>query len=296
MSTTVEVTVVSKEGRGHELIEEAFQEIKRLEGILNEWMDQSEIGIINKKAGVEPVRVGPDVLTVVSAGQRISRLSGGAFDVTWAALRHVWDFNRSPPRVPSKKEIKKLLPLVDYRKVVIDEKSSTVFLPEKGMEIGLGGIAKGYAVGRAAAILKAHGAVGGLINLGGNMMIWGRKENGKPWTIGVQDPRESERLLAVLRITEGSVSTSGDYERFFVVNGKRYHHIIDPGTGFPAEGCRSATVLCQDPTDADAISKVPFIMGPKKGLRFVEEMGCQGLVVDSDGNVVMTEKMKTYIQ
>ncbi len=296
MGTTVEVTVVSEGRVGEKLIEDAFREIKRLEDILSEWSDQSEINAINKRSGEGPVHVGPETLEVIARALYFSRVSKGAFDITWAVFRHVWDFNRSPPQLPSKKEIARLLPLVDYRKVVVDEGSSTVFLREKGMEIGLGGIAKGYAVGKASALLKDHGAAGGLINAGGNMAAWGQKENGDAWTIGVQDPRNRERLLGVLKITEGSISTSGDYERYFILNGKRYHHILDPRTGFSAEGCQAVTVLCSDPTDADAVSTAAFVLGPKKGLRFVEEMECQGLIVDSRGKVVMTEKMRKLLQ
>jgi len=296
MGTKVEITVVSEEGRGSQLVAKAFREIERLESIFSEWRSDSEVSAVNRMAGKEAVRVGSEILELIKRSLYFSRESNGAFDITWAALRHVWDFSQRSPRVPEKKEIENLLRLVDYRKIIIDEPSSTVFLKEKGMEIGLGGIAKGYIVGKAAAFLRSNGAQGGLINAGGNMESWGSKENGEAWTIGIQHPREMERLLGVLKITEGSISTSGDYERYFIVEGKRYHHIINPRTGFPSEGCEAVTVLCSNPTDADAVSTTAFILGPKKGLKFIEDMGCEGLIVDKKENVKMTKGMKELIQ
>lgn len=292
----MEITVVSEEGRGRRLVAEAFREMERLEAVLSERRSDSEVSALNRMAGKEAVRMGPEALELIKRSLYFSQESHGAFDITWAALRHVWDFSQRPPSVPAKKEIKDLLRLVDYRKVIIDESSSTVFLKEKGMEIGLGGIAKGYIVGKAAAFLRANGAQGGLINAGGNMEAWGRKENGDAWTIGIQHPREGERLLGVLKITEGSISTSGDYERYFIVEGKRYHHIINPRTGFPSEGCEAVTVLCSNPTDADAVSTAAFILGPKKGLSFIEDMGCKGLIIDERENVKMTKGMRELIQ
>lgn len=297
MGTIVDVTVVSEEGKGQDIVDAAFREMKMLEVLLSEWREDSEVSAVNRKSGVEPVHVGPETLEVVTKSLYWSRASDGAFDIAWAALRHIWDFSDSSPHVPpSEKDVAPLLHLVNYRNIIVDPAASTVFLKEEGMEIGLGGIAKGYIVGRAAALLMSRGAKGGLISAGGNMTVWGRKENGDAWTIGVQDPVDRDRLLGLLKITEGSVSTSGDYERFYVYKGKRYHHIIDPKTGFPAQGCHGVTVVCSDATDADAVSKVPFILGPKKGLKFVDKAGCRGLVVDMKGEVFMDDGMKRLLE
>jgi thiamine biosynthesis lipoprotein len=218
----------------------------------------------------------------------IGEMTGGAFDITWAALWGLWDFRSPHPTVPDSAEAARRAALVDYRKVEIDDAAGTVRLAAPGMKIGLGGIAKGYALDLAARALRTSGVTDFLI-LGGGQVYAGGRKNGRPWTVGIRDPRGAATdYFATVGVTDVSVSTSGDYESYFILNGIRYHHILDPRTGMPARGLRSATVISPDATLADALSTALIVMGPRPGMALVERLSNVEAVLVDDRGMVLT--------
>ena len=271
----------------------AFDEIDRLEALLSEWRETSEISAVNRAAGLAPVVVSAETFECVSGALEVSQLTDGAFDLTWAAFRGLWKFSdETPPRLPDPARIKAALLKVGFRKVKADKKARTLFLEQRGMTLGLGGIGQGFAVDRAVIILRAHGLSRFIVDGGGDLYVAGEKAEGRPWVIGVQHPRDRGRLVAELPLPEGAVVTSGDYERYFEIEGRRYHHIIDLRTGYPATGSVSATVFSADATLADALATGLFVMGPK-GLSKLEAMpGVEAAVFSPDGRIEFTSGLK----
>lgn len=248
--------------------EHAFDEIARLEALLSEWQPDSEITRVNEAAGVAPVAVGPELLACVRASLEIARWSGGAFDISWASLRGLWDFSaRSAHVPPSRASVRARLPLWNYRNIVLDEAKRTVFLKRRGMQIGLGGVAKGYALDRAGELLREAGHPNFLIYAGGQVLVHGRRGD-RPWRVGIQHPREP-RHFAFVEIEDGSLATSGDYEHAYEHEGKTYHHIIDPKTGFPSSASSSVTLIGKTALWADAVDTALFIMGPARALQAI---------------------------
>jgi FAD:protein FMN transferase len=276
----------------------AFQEIQRLEALMTTWKPDSEVSRVNAQAGVAPVKVSPETLEVIEMAQRASKLSGGAFDITFYAMRGLWKFDEDlEPKIPPLAELKKRMALIDHRQVVVDGAQKTVFLKKRGMAINLGGIAKGYAVDRATAILKRAGFPDTIVQAGGDLMCAGSKD-GKPWTAGIRDPRgDRDDVFATLQLVDHAFSTAGDYERFFILSGKRYHHIIDPKTGFPATRSRSVTIYAPTALLADALDDAVFIMGWKKGIAMVEALDEVGaVVIDDKGEVHMSSRVKDRVK
>jgi thiamine biosynthesis lipoprotein len=284
MGTALEVTVdAASENAAVAVFSSVEQEMKRIEEEMSEWRETSPISEVNREAGEKPVKVPKELLNVISAALKVSEISGGAFDITWASMRGLWDFRPGHERVPGPEEVKKRLGLVDYRDVVLDPAGSTVFLKRKGMAIGLGGIAKGYAVDKAMETVLKSGVTNAIIKAGGDIRVQGHAE-GAGWEVGIQDPRDRGRLMAKLRLTNVSISTSGGYERFFVKDGLLYHHIMDPKTGYPARGARSVTVIGPDTMTTDALSTAIFVLGPQKGLELAKKLpGIEVMIVDSAG-------------
>lgn len=262
---------------------------KTVEKDANEWRPGSPLAQVNAQAGGAPVHVPADTLDLVRRGLEIGKLTGGAFDITWAALWGLWDFRAAHAELPDPKVIAARLPKVDYRKVEIDPAASTIRLPEAGMAIGLGGIAKGAALARAAQALSKIGVLDYLLSAGGQVLAHGQR-GGRPWRVGICDPRSESPndYFAELDVQDRSVSTSGDDERYFVLNGKRYHHILDPRTGWPAQGLRSATVVSPDAILADALSTAMMVRGPDEGLALALKAGVEVVLVDRRGGLHMT--------
>ncbi|HHL39499.1 MAG TPA: FAD:protein FMN transferase [Deltaproteobacteria bacterium] len=290
MGTLVEVALYDGDrSRFDEAAEAAFAEIERLEALLSAYRPDSDVARLG--AGRGPVRVSAETVEVVETALRIARLSGGAFDPTVGVLGALWSFDGSERPVPSDGEIERLLPLVDYRGIVVDARESTVELRRGGMAVVLGGVAKGFIVGRAVDALKSHGVTAGIVTAGGDMTVFGG--SGRPFTIGIRHPRAPGRLLGELRIADGAVATSGDYERFFMKDGVRYHHIIDPSTGRPARASQSATVVAADPALADALSTAMFVMGADRAVTLADSLdGVECLVVDAQGGIHMSKGME----
>jgi thiamine biosynthesis lipoprotein len=271
-------------------MKKAHEEIVRVENLMTSWRDTSEIGQVNLGAG-RPIKVSNETLEVLEKSRWAGDISHGVFDITYHALGDLWKFGDAAeehPKLPDPKVVLAKKKLVDYRKVQIDEKAQTVTLPPK-MKIDLGGIAKGYAVDRAAAVLRAAGLGDFLAQAGGDLYGAGRKPDGSSWVSGVQDPRGADgEFFATIELTNRAFSTAGDYRHFFFIDGKRYHHIIDPRTGYPATACRSVTVWAPDAFTADAVDDAVFILGPEKGLALIESL-------PDAGAVIVDQKNKTWV-
>jgi thiamine biosynthesis lipoprotein len=297
MGTLVEITVIGRdEDKAEAAISDAFDEMERVEGLMSRRIPGSDVSKINESAGIKAVDVSSESLRVIRRAEEISKASEGYFDISIGALLDLWGFEDNGGRLPAKGEVSKALQSVGYRAIHVDERASTVELKEKGMRIDLGGIAKGYAVDRAYELLTARGYGNMIVNAGGDMRVGGKKLNG-PWVIGIQDPRDRSRMLATFDTGDTSVATSGDYERYFVKDGKRYHHLLNPFTGFPARECRSVTILAEDALSADALATAVFVMGPKEGLRLIEAMeGVEGLIVPADGKIIQSEGLKGKVR
>jgi thiamine biosynthesis lipoprotein len=273
MGTIFEITVVGTPTPvAEKAITAALNEIARLEEILSEWREGSEITHINRAAGTKPIPVSPDTWAVLHAGQEVSKWSRGAFDMSWAALRELYLFQPGQQTVPSKSQIKDRLHHVGYRDIVLNPHGPSVLLRHKRMQIGTGGIAKGYALDRAAAILRAASVENFTVYGGGQVQVSGAR-GPRPWRVGIQHPRKND-YVALMEVPSGtSVSTSGDYEHVYIdPDGKRWHHIIDPRTGLPSEKSVSATVLTPSGIHADALSTACFVLGPSGCLQMIAKL------------------------
>ena len=277
MSTVVSVTL--RDDVDEQAARSVFDVFRDVDARMSEWKETSPLSEVNRAAGEGPVAVPEDLRALIRRGM----------DITWAALWGLWDFNAERPQVPADDEIDQRVGLIDYRRIEIDNEAGTVFLPDKGMVLGVGGIAKGYALDLAADALKQRGVESFLISAGGQMMIGGLKDD-RPWRVGIRDPRGGpDDYFAYLELTDTSVSTSGDYERYFIIDGVRYHHILDPRTGRPAQGLRSATVVSVDATLADALSTALLILGRDRALGLVERLdGVETVLVDDEARVHVT--------
>lgn len=295
MGTLVEITIYEKNGVDTDHAADlAFSEIERLEKIFSSYMQASDVSKISADAGGEPIPVAPEVIEALKIAVKVSDLSEGAFDPTVGSLSKVWGYSGEKGVVPSETEIAKVLDLVDHKKIEIDERTGRARLTGKGMVLNLGGVAKGYIVKKALDALKKEGIEKAIIHAGGDMAVFGGDEK-NPFSIGIQDPRK-KKLLGEARLTEGAVSTSGDYERFFMKDGKRYHHILDPKTGWPAEGTQGVTIIAKDHTLADGLSTAVFVLGPEKGMALIERLdSVEGVIIDKNGVVTVSSGFRGKI-
>jgi len=294
MGTVVEITLIGQEEASEKASLQAFQEIKRIEQLMSPWIGSSDVSRINRLAGKEWVKVSPETIDVIKKAEEISELSEGGFDITVGPLTQLWRRAREKGIPPSAEDVKEKLDLVNFRDVSINREGK-VFLKKKGMAIDLGGIAKGYAVDRAFELLRSLGYKNLIVNAGGDLRAGGSKTD-QPWTIGIQDPRVSQKVMARLPISDAAIATSGDYEKFFIYQGKRYHHIFNPRDGFPTEGCQSVTVVCKDGITADALATAVFVLGPEKGYSLCQRLeGVECLIVDKDGRITLSTGLKGRI-
>jgi thiamine biosynthesis lipoprotein len=286
MATLVSVTARGCDAAALEArIGEAFAEMERLAAILSEWNPDSAVSKVNARAGLEAVPIPRELREVLQAALEAAALTGGAFDPTWAALADLWRFDGGPPRLPAPAEVERRRKLVDYRDLVLAPEGGTAFLRRQGMRLGLGGLAKGYIAAAAADLLVSRGVADVLVAASGDIAARGRN-GARPWTVAVRDPRAPRGALATVELADESISTAGGYERFFEVGGRRYHHILDPKTGYPARGAASVTVIAPRGVVADALDTGLFVLGARRGLPLVESLpGVAALFVDSRGRV-----------
>ncbi len=286
MGTLVRIEVAAPDlPATREALDAAFAAIDEVVAVMSEWELDSDISRVNAAAGGEPVVVDPSLIEVLRAAHRVSEASEGAFDVTWAPLRHVWCFDAGCD-LPDAAELAEAVALVDYTQVELDAAASTVRLARAGMEIGLGSIAKGYALRAAGEALRARGFDDWIIDGGGDVYAHGDRF-GAPWGLGVADPAGG--VMATVEVRDAALVTSGSSQRYIEVDGVRYHHLLDVRTGMPARGTAQVTVACTDPTVADALATAAFVLGPQRGVALLERWdGAEGLVVGEGGDVSAT--------
>lgn len=297
MDTLVTITVAAdSEAQADSAIEAAFQEIRRLERLMSFWSEESEIAAIYGNAELRPVKVSSDTLDLIEKSLFISEKTGGAFDATVGPVIRLWDFKKK--KRPDKAMLEHALSLVDWRAMVVDRAASTAFLKKKGMSFDTGGILKGYAADKAVEALKRAGIKAGLVAVAGDIRGFGA--DGKGWRIGIRDPRPKEGdkdgILATIELRDEAISTSGDYERFFIEEGVRYHHLLDPKTGYPAEGFMSVSVIAKEGVFADGFSTGIFVMGPGKGPKLLGEAGLEAVTVDGEGKVYVSDGLKDRVR
>lgn len=277
--------------------EAVFREFDRLEALMSVWRTGSDIDRLNAAAGEHPVRVSPEVRDVLRVARQVSEWTDGKFDVTFGALSGLWKFDHDQDNaIPERNVVLRQLPLVDYRALVVDEGAGTAFLQKRGMRVHLGGIGKGYAVDRAVDILRLAGFRDFMVQAGGDLYVAGRRGD-RPWRVGIRDPRgPADKSFAALDLTEGTFSTSGDYERFFMKDGRRYHHILDPDLGEPAAGCRSVTIVADNATMTDALTTGVFVMGSERGMALIEKLPhVEGVIVSSRNEVLISSGLRSRL-
>ena len=293
-------TVISQKvygANGQAAIDETMKRIKELEGLLTFNLPEGDINNLNKNAGKTKVELNPVTLKVINKAQKVAELSNGAFDITVGPVVKLWGIGTEQERVPTTEEIHKLLPLINYKDLYVDELSGG--LKNAGQMVDLGGIAKGYAGDEAIQIYKKNGIKSGFINLGGNVVTMGSKPDGSPWTVGIRNPRPQEgigeqQLVGTITVTDKAVATAGDDQRFFIQDGKRYHHIIDPHTGYPAQSdLMSVTLVTNSSFDADALDTAVFILGLEKGKELIRQYGgIEAVFITTDKRIYVTEGLK----
>lgn len=292
MGTLVEISVIEKDEKlATTAVQKAFREIRRLEKLMSIHIPDSEVSKINQAAGKDRVSISKELMTVIQRSLFWSEKTGGAFDITIGPAQEQWNFDA--PSLPSENSIADAIKKIGFRKIQLEEQ--TVFLPEKGMKLNLGAIAKGYAVDKAMDILKENKIQNGLINAGGDLKSIGKRADQLNWGIGLQHPRNSQSLLASFSISEKAVATSGDYQKYFERNGKRYHHILNPKTGYPAAtGSMSATVITKNVMDADALSTAIFVLGPEKGIALLNSISeTEGLIINNAGETSLSKNIRS---
>jgi thiamine biosynthesis lipoprotein len=278
---------------GEQFIDIAVEEISRIEQLISSWDTNSQTSLVNKYAGIKPVQVDRELFELIERALSISKLTDGAFDISCAGLNKVWRFDGSMSKVPLPKVVEESIRKINYQNISTNKENRTIFLKERGMKIGFGAIGKGYAADMAKALLIKKGVKSGIINASGDMTTWGRQPNGKEWTVAITNPMNKSQSFALLPITNGAVVTSGDYERFVEIDGKKYAHIIDPKTGYPAKGIISVTVFAPKAELADALATSVFVMGIEAGLNRINQLPkVECIIIDAGGKIHKSENIK----
>jgi FAD:protein FMN transferase len=290
MGNHFEISVVSEDGNwANERIDEAIAEIQRIEKLLTTYNNTSQTFLINENAGVAPVKVDKEVFDLIARSLRISQLTQGAFDITYGSLdKRFWNFDTKMTSLPDRETAKSSVQLIDYRNVILNEKEQSVFLKNKGMRIGFGGIGKGYAAEKAKELMQLNGVKNGIVNASGDLVTWGNQPNGKPWTVGIASPENVKKPFSYMNISNMACATSGDYEKSVIINGKRYAHTIDPKTGFPVSGIKSVTIITTNAELADALTTPIMVMGVKTGLNLINQMKNMACIIIDDNNKLYT--------
>lgn len=305
MDTLISIKVYSSDAElGRKALNEAFAEFTRIGNLTDKFAAKnltnpeiSDVYRINQNAGLQPVPVSEDTLAMLEKSNYWARLSNGAFDITVGPLMNLWGFGQDQYYIPSDKELKLELALVGYDAIVMDQAEKTVFLPAKGMEIDLGGIAKGYATDMAVQKLRQMGIESAIINAGGNVYALGTKPDGSPWLTGIQDPRNANKIIAVIQAKDMAIVTSGDYQRYFIRDGIRYHHILNPLTGKSAEETISTTVTAPSATEADVLSTTLFVLGPQAGAEFIQQFpNADAVFIDNQRKITLSPEIHKLIQ
>lgn len=289
MGTYVEIKIFS-EGpqKADEAISSAFKRIKEIEDMMSAKKGGTWLRRISTQAVGKPLDIPKDLMNVITISQKYSELTNGAFDITIGAITRLWEFDDEMKGIPDKGVVEDALQYVNFQQIHLDEVKGTIMLDSNQISLDLGAVAKGYAVDEAVKSLQAMGMTAGLVNAGGDLKVFGKKPDGSPWNIGIQNPEDAQTVMASIILEDSALVTSGDYERYIIYDGVKYHHILDPKTGWPARGCKSVSVACESALEADILSTSLFVMGPDAGTEFLEALPhIEGMIVD--------DKEKVYI-
>jgi len=287
LGSPFEINVVALDSiQGNSYIDLAVGEVKRIENEISDWIPTTPISEVSRNAGIKPVKVPLEVFELVQRAIKISELTSGAFDISYASMDRIWKFDGSMKVMPTPEAIKKSVEKIGYKNIVLDKKEQTIFLKLEGMKLGLGGIGQGYIADKIKELLLSKGCTSGLVNVSGDIFAWGKQPNGKPWTVGIVNPLNKNKVFATFPLENSAVETSGSYEKFVVFDGKRYSHIIDPRTGYPAMGIVSVSVFAKQTEIADALATGIFVLGVEVGLDLVNQLkGIECIIVDDKGKI-----------
>ncbi len=266
-----------------------MSEMRRIDALMSPYKKTSELSLLNKNAHPSAYRVSSELFDLIKKSNRISELTHGAFDITYASVGRYYDYREA--HRPADAQMEKALAAIDYRHLVFDNEKQAIRFAHESVYVDLGGIAKGYAVDRCINLLIDLGFSQAMVSAGGDSRIVG-DHRGQPWSVGVKNPRDPQAMVAVLPLENTAISTSGDYERYFIEEGVRYHHILDPGTGQSAQSSRSVTILGEEATFTDALSTSVFVLGPAKGLALVNSLpGIDAIIIDGDGKLQFSDDL-----
>jgi len=297
MGTLVTITAAaSDQAVSHKAIQAGFDEVKRLEQLLSTWIPESELSRVNAEAGRRPVTVSQETLDLVVRSMEMAGLTEGGFNIAVGPAVEAWSVTERQ-RIPSDEELQRLKPLVDVAGIQIDLDAQTIFLAHKGMKIDVGGIGKGYAADRAAEEMKKAGAQGGVVALSGDITTFGALPGAAGFPVGIKHPRKEGAMIAVIDLRDESISTAGDYERFFERDGVRYHHILDPQTLRPARSCQSVTVIGKEGTVVDGLDTGIFVLGPERGMALIERLsGVEAVIIDDQGKMTLSSGLRSRLR
>ncbi len=292
MGNAFEITVVSDDEKSaHRHIDAAILEIQRIEKLLTTYNDSSQTNLINQNAGIQPVKVDWEIFDLIERSIRISSITDGYFDISYGGIdKSFWNFDRNMNQLPDPELVKEHLKLVNYQNILLNREKQTVFLKEKGMRIGFGGIGKGYAAEMAKRLLIERGVASGIVNASGDLTTWGNQSDGKPWTVGIADPDNAKQPFSYMNITNMAVATSGNYEKFVVINDKKYSHTINPKTGMPVSGVKSVSIFCPNAEIADAMATPVSIMGIDAALDLVNQINHLECIIIDDEDRIYSSK------
>ena len=287
MGSRFDITVVSvDEDLGYINIQEAIGEIQRVEKMISSWDESSETSLINRNAGIKPVKVSLELFKLIERSMQISEITDGAFDISYASMDKIWKYDGSMTTMPTNQEIRQSVSKVGHSNIILNSADNTVYLKYKGMKISFGAIGKGYAADKAKELLVSKQVVAGIINAAGDLTTWGKKSTGEKWLIGIANPLSKDKIFSWLPILESSVATSGNYEKFVIINGKKYTHIIDPRTGYPSSGINSVSVFAKSAELCDALATAIFIMGKNAGLSLINQLGGTEVIIVDGANKI----------
>ena len=293
LGSPFEITVVAKDSvQGNLFSDLAITEVRRIENLISDWIPTSQISKVNHNAGISPIKVDKEIYDLVDRATKISKLTSGAFDISYASMDRIWKFDGSMKEMPTPEEIRKSVEKVGYQNIILNPNETTIFLKNKGMKLGLGGIGQGYIADKIKVLLQEKGCKSGLVNVSGDINTWGKQPDGQSWTVGIVNPMNKNKVFATFPLDDSAVETSGSYEKYVTFNGKRYSHIIDPRTGYPATGIVSVSVFAKQTEIADALATGIFVLGVEVGLDLVNQLkgiGC--IIVDDKGGIHVSKNI-----
>ncbi|WP_221405329.1 FAD:protein FMN transferase [Flexibacter flexilis] len=291
MGGRFDITIVANDSATAEhYIDTIITEITRIEYLISDWKPQTQISEVNRNAGIKPVKVDKEVFDLTQRAIHWSEITNGAFDISFAAMERIWKFDGSMTTMPTPEAVRKSVQKVGYKNIILDSAASTIFLKLEGMKIGFGALGEGYATDRCRAMMQAKGIKAGIVNASGDMSVWGTQPNKKAWNIGITNPFKNDEIFTTLHLTNAAITTSGSYQKFAIIDGKRYSHIINPATGYPATGLCSVTVVGESAEIANGFSTSIMVLGKEEGLKLLSKYPAYRCLMITDTGKILKSK------